>query len=242
MPRTFDYEGTAGTTVTAASEGADLASGTISYVSGGRVGSTAGRFGGGVSWLESSVDSATVLGWSGWMRRTGTVDANRLLVSVFAGATAQASISILTTGVIRIRNQTGTNVGEYATALPVDTWWGMEWLVNRSGAAVDGLATANQRLRIYGPTGTLLTTLTGACGTTAFTVMREGILAGGAGSWTVDYDQTKIAGSSVALEVPTVGATGAFEFVEWNGTTATVLSPIEWNGTTASTLELTEKA
>lgn len=133
MPFARDYEGTAGNAVTAASEGADADLGTIVYATGGRVGSTCGRYGGGNALLEEATDSADVFGWSGWMRKAADVDFNRLLVAAVTSAdVVQASISIITTsgGQIRIRNESGTNVGTYSTPFPNNTWWGFSWLVN----------------------------------------------------------------------------------------------------------------
>lgn len=134
--------------------------------------------------------------WTGWWRSNSTPTSNRLIVDFQAGSSTQASISIDTARKWRLRNQAGVAVQASTITYTDGVWYGMVWWADSS--------TGTQEMKIYDATGTLLETLSGGCGTTAFTRQREGILQG-SNDWSCSYDCTAVDTAPIALTFPSTG-------------------------------------
>lgn len=197
--RTAGYEGTPGNNLTAGAVNASsivVNGGGAVYDSSHVWGSTSARFTGNTYIIFNT--SSNILGWAGWIYLPTTDPAaNRAILQL--DSTPQASIWWHANGIL-LRTTSNTTVDTYA-GFTGGAWHGIEWLVNRSGSTVSGVANGQQRARIYDADLNLLDTLTGACGT-GWTSFREGHVSGGVNADYALFDQTVLANEVVNLSLP----------------------------------------
>lgn len=184
--KSHTMEGTSGATVTATLESATAYTGaTTTYTNTQHaVGSTCIQVASGNTGYLSDTGLAlatAVLGM--WVRFPATPSGS---VNFAEMRTSSASLGALqrdVTGVVKVKNGSGTTTATSTTALAVDTWFRFEWM----------LGSSSQTFRLYDAANTKLEEITGAATSGVVDTIRMGVVTNLNGALFMDY--AKIAAS-----------------------------------------------
>lgn len=215
--RTNPCEGTAGQTVVFTAEGADGTSvGTLTYVTGGKVGSTAAQVADGSTSFFQNVVTGSYTGF--WFRAPTLPTGDNTFAYALNGSTGVAAVGMLATGAIRIYSVLSTIIATTTATCTANAWYYADWHADGSSGA------PQQTFRLYDATGTLVETLTGAVnGAVAPDRWRHGHPQGGKQAGPMDFDNIRIADAYTGFPPPNVAPTASFTHSE-SGLTTTVTS------------------
>lgn len=185
--RTNPCEGPAGQTVVFVDENADSTSvGTLTYVAGGKVGSTAAQVAAGSTSFFQNVVTGSYTGF--WFRAPSLPTGDNTFAYALNGSTGVAAVGMLATGEIRLYSILSTTIATTTATCSGGAWYYADWRADGSSGA------PQQTFRLYDAAGVIVETLTGAVfGTVAPDRWRHGHPQGGKQAGPIDFDNIRIA-------------------------------------------------
>lgn len=207
--------------------------GSGSYAAPGFASSTmCGRYVGQYALKTQRASFGAIVYWKGWIRPQAWPDTNRLILEMqTAEGASQAAVGLDDAGHWRLRTTSGISVATSNRRVTPGQWYGGLWTVNRT--------TGVQELKIYSYFGTLLETITGACGTEVTAINLEGCTQGRP-TWYVDFDSTVLHRVAQTLTSPLTEIPSNLHFRDGKATNAPQVEPMYWNGSTLAPLSIVE--